>query len=199
MKIILIGAAGTLGRAIENELSARHGIIRAGRNGADVKVDIRSIVSVQEMYAQVGKFDAVVSAAGNLHFGALADMMPEQYAIGLNDKLMGQINLVIAGQGLVNDGGSFTLTSGILGHDPIRGGASASMVNAAIDGFVKAAAIELARGVRINSVSPTMLIESAEAYGPYFRGYKPVAAAEAALAFSKSVEGAQTGKTFHVG
>ena len=199
MKIILIGASGTLGQAIDEQLSARHQIVRAGRGGADVQVDITDLASVQRMYRQVGAFDAVVCAAGNVHFGPLGETTPEQFGIGLKDKLMGQVNLVIAGQHQISDGGSFTLISGILSQEPIRSGSSASMVNAALDAFVGAAAIELPRGVRINSVSPTVFVESMALYGPYFSGFKPVPVADAALAFVKSVEGAQTGKTYRVG
>lgn len=198
MKILLIGANGTIGQAITQELAPRHDIITAGRNSGDVRVDLKDFASVQAMYAQVGAIDAVISAAGNVHFGALADMTPELMGIGLADKLMGQINLVLAGQHVLNDGGSFTLTSGILSHDPIVYGSSASMVNAGIDGFVISAAIELSRGLRINAVSPSVLTESLGSYGPFFRGFESVAAAKVARAFSKSVEGKQTGQVYSV-
>jgi NAD(P)-dependent dehydrogenase (short-subunit alcohol dehydrogenase family) len=198
MKILLIGANGTLGKAVSAELGQRHDIIAAGRSGGE-KVDIADLASVKALLARVGKLDAIVSAAGNVHFGPLADMTPELLGIGLKDKLMGQVNLVLAGQSALNDGGSFTLITGILTHDPIRYGASASMVNGALESFVKSAAIELPRGLRINAVSPTVLVESMDGYAPYFRGYKPVPAAEAALGFAKSVEGAQTGQVFRIG
>jgi NAD(P)-dependent dehydrogenase (short-subunit alcohol dehydrogenase family) len=196
MKILLIGANGTIGQAITQELAPRHDIITAGRNSGDVRVDLKDFASVQAMYAKVGAVDAVISAAGNVHFGALAEMTPELMGIGLADKLMGQINLVLAGQHVLNDGGSFTLSSGILSHDPIVYGSSASMVNAGIDGFVISAAIELTRGLRINAVSPTVLTESLGNYGPFFRGFESVAAAKVARAFSKSVEGKQTGQVY---
>jgi hypothetical protein len=51
----------------------------------------------------------------------------------------------------------------------------------------------------VNSISPTVLLEAMGSYAPYFRGYKPVPAADVALAYAKSVEGMQTGQTFHVG
>ncbi|MFJ1254881.1 short chain dehydrogenase [Cupriavidus sp. CuC1] len=198
MKIILIGASGTLGQAIGRQLGPRHQIVAAGRAGADVQVDIKDPASVRRMYVQVGVFDAVVCAAGNVHFGTLGEMTPEQFSIGLKDKLMGQVNLVTEGQHRIADGGSFTLISGILSQDPIRGGSSAAMVNAALDAFVAAAAIDLPRGIRINSVSPTVFVESMAVYGPYFSGFKPVPVDDAALAFAKSVEGAQTGRTYQV-
>jgi NAD(P)-dependent dehydrogenase (short-subunit alcohol dehydrogenase family) len=125
-------------------------------------------------------------------------MTPDLFAVGIRSKLMGQVNLVMAGTKALNDGGSFTLISGILADDPIRLGTSASMVNGAIESFVKAAAIELPRGIRINAVSPGVFVESMAGYGPFFRGHKPVPVADAALAFSKSVEGALTGQVFQV-
>lgn len=198
MKIIIVGASGTLGQAIVAELGSRHDVIKAGRNGADVQVDIKDPGSVKAMYKQVGPVDAVVCAAGNVHFGALGEFTPEQYEIGLKDKLMGQINLVLAGRSLINTNGSFTLISGVLDRDPIVMGSSAAMVNGAIDAYVRAAAIELPRGIRINSVSPTVFVESMETYGAFFRGFKAVPVADAALAFAKSVEGAQTGQTYRV-
>ena len=198
MKIVLIGASGTLGQAINAALSERHQIIRVGRQSGDLQVDITDSGSIRRLFEQVGSFDALVSATGNLHFGALAEMTEAVYLIGLRDKLMGQVNLVLIGREFITDGGSFTLTSGILSDEPIRFGSSASMVNAAIDGFVRGAAIELPRGLRVNSVSPTVVSESMPGYAPYFRGFKPIPAAEAALGYVRSVEGAQTGQVYQM-
>ena len=198
MKIILVGASGTIGRAIDNELKERHEIIRVGHSSGDLRVNITDPASIRSMFEQAGPFDALISAVGKVHFGALAEMSEAEFAIGLKDKLMGQVNLVLIGRDFANDGASFTLTSGVLSHDPIRYGASASLVNGAIDAFVRSAAIELPRGIRINSVSPTVIEEALPAYAPYFRGYKAVPAALAALAYAKSAEGAQTGQTYRV-
>ncbi|MGH8487248.1 MAG: short chain dehydrogenase, partial [Pseudomonas sp.] len=153
----------------------------------------------RKLFEQTGKFDALVCAAGNVTFATLAEMTEESFALGLKDKLMGQVNLLLIGREFINDGGSFTFTTGITSHDPIRTGTSASLVNGAIDAFVKAAAIELPRGLRVNSISPNVLVEAMPAYAPYFRGFKPVPAADVALAYAKSVEGLQTGQTYHVG
>jgi NAD(P)-dependent dehydrogenase (short-subunit alcohol dehydrogenase family) len=198
MKILLIGAQGTLGRAVAEALAARHQIVAAGRNSGEVRIDLANPDSIAAALAQVGQVDAVVSAAGNVAFAPLLDLTPEQWAIGLNDKLMGQVNLALLAAPYLNDGGSITLTTGILADQPIRYGASASLVNAAVEGFIRAAAIELPRGIRINAVSPNVLEESMPNYGPYFRGFEAVPAARAALAFSRSVEGAQTGQVYKV-
>lgn len=196
MRILLVGATGTIGRAVVAELSPRHEIVAAGRSSGDRQVDITNVQSVRELYAAVGKVDAVACAAGSVHFGPLEAMTPELFEVGLRDKLMGQVNLVLAGRDVVAPGGSFTLISGILSHDPIRFGTSASMVNGAVDSFVRAAAVELPQ--RINAVSPTVLVESMDAYGDYFHGFEAVPARRVALAFSKSIEGSQTGQIYRV-
>ncbi|UCR86315.1 short chain dehydrogenase [Pseudomonas chlororaphis] len=199
MKILLIGANGTIGSAVDKELSQRHEVIRIGRTSGDFRVDISDNASIRALFEQTGKFDALICAAGNVTFAPLGEMNAQHFALGLQDKLMGQVNLLLIGREFANDGASFTLTSGILNRDPIRSGASAALVNGAIDGFVRAAAIELPRGLRVNSVSPTVLVEAMDSYAPYFRGYKPVPGADVALAYAKSVEGLQTGQTFIVG
>jgi NAD(P)-dependent dehydrogenase (short-subunit alcohol dehydrogenase family) len=198
MKVIVVGGTGTLGKAVVQELSPRHEIVTVGRSSGDAQVNITSTESIRKLFEQVGHFDALVSTVGSVHFGAFEEMDESHYAIGIQDKLMGQVNLVLLGREYVNDHGSFTLTSGILSHDPIRYGSSASMVNGAIDGFVTGAAIEMSRGVRLNAVSPGVVQESMEGYGPFFRGHEPVSAARVALAYSKSVEGLLNGQIFRV-
>jgi NAD(P)-dependent dehydrogenase (short-subunit alcohol dehydrogenase family) len=199
MRIILIGASGTIGKAVDAELNARHEVVRVNRKSGDFQVEISDPDSIERLYRQTGTFDALVNTAGNVHFGPFEQFTPAQFEIGLRDKLMGQVNLVTMGLKHIRDGGSFTLTSGLLNDDPIREGVSAAMVNGGLEGFVHGAAIVLPRGVRINVVSPTVVEESLPAYGPYFRGTKAVPASEAALGYAKSVEGAQTGRVYRIG
>lgn len=198
MRIVVVGATGTIGKAVVAALRDRHDIVEVGKRGGQHQVDITDSGSIRALLDKVGRFDALVSAAGKVHFGEFAAMTEAEMAIGLKDKLMGQVNLVLIGRDYANDGGSFTLTSGVLSHDPIRYGASASMVNGAIDCFVRAAAIELPRGLRVNVVSPGVIVESMGLFGEYFRGHEPVPVARVATAYIKSVEGRQTGQVFSV-
>ena len=198
MKVMVIGASGTIGKAVVEELGQRHEIVAVGSRSGEYQADIADIEQVKALFARVGKIDAVVVAAGALHFAPLDSFSTEDFQVGLNSKLMGQVNVAMVARDYLNDGGSITLTSGIVAEEPIRNGASASMVNSAVEGFARSAAIELPRGLRINVVSPTVLAESMPAYGPYFRGFEPVPAERVALAYSRSVEGAQTGQVYRV-
>ena len=199
MRILIVGGSGTVGQAAAKELAKRHDIVRAGRSSGDLTVDVMNEDSVKAMYAKLGKVDAIITCVGHVHFGPVATMSPEQFRKGLNDKLMGQVNLVLLGMNNVNDNGSITLTSGILDRDPVRQGANAAAVNGAIGGFVKGAAIEMPRGIRINAVSPGLLEESAVKYDGFFPGHEPVTSARVGLAYAKSVDGALTGQVISVG
>ncbi len=199
MKILLVGASGTLGQAVARQLGQQHQILAAGRHSGELRVDLTDDASVAELFARTGAVDAVISTAGTLHFGPLQEMTPAQFNVGLQDKLLGQVRLALAAQHHLNSGGSITLTSGIVSAQPIRDGVNATSVNAALEGFVRAAALELLpRGLRINVVSPNVLIESMAAYGPYFPGFEAVSAQRAALAFQRAVEGIQSGETITV-
>jgi len=199
MKILLVGATGTLGQAVARQLGQQHQILDAGRSSGTLRVDLTDDASVSELFARTGAVDAVISTAGKLHFGPLRDMTPERFNVGLQDKLLGQVRLALAAQHPLTAGGSITLTSGIVSAQPIRDGVNATSVNAALEGFVRAAALELLpRGLRINVVSPNVLVESMDAYAPYFPGFEAVTAQRAALAYQRAVEGILSGETITV-
>ncbi len=160
MRILVIGATGTIGHAVVDALQPQHEIVQASRSGGEIHVDISKPETIHAMYATVGRVDAVVSAAGNGAWKPLAQLTDEDYDLSLRDKLMGQINLVRYGIDSMNDGGSFTLTSGVLGRQPTPGSGALAPVNAALDAFARAAALELPRGIRINVVSPPWVSET---------------------------------------
>jgi NAD(P)-dependent dehydrogenase (short-subunit alcohol dehydrogenase family) len=203
LRILLIGASGVLGRAVAAELAPRHDIVTAGSKSGDVRIDIADPASIEAGLAAAGSLDAVACAAGRVNFTPLAAIAPARidqssYGLGLANKLIGQVNLALAARDRLRDGGSITLIAGVLSQTPIAAGSSASMVNAAVEAFVMAAAIELPRRLRINAVSPTVFEESMGDYGPFFRGHDPVPVARAARAFSRSIEGLESGRTYRV-
>jgi len=194
VKILVIGASGAIGSAACEALAAHHEVITAGRNSGDVNVDIANRNSIDDMYQLTGKIDAVVSATGAVHFGPLLEMDEEKFMLGLTNKVMGQVNLVLSGMAFINDGGSFTLTSGILDRDPVRQGCNAATANGALAGFVKGAALEMPRGIRVNVVSPGLLHVSADKYGSLFPGHETVSNERVGRAFRKCVDGAMSGQ-----
>ena len=198
MKVIVIGASGAVGKCAVDELSARHEVIKVGRSSGDIKVDLEDVDRIRAMYREAGKIDAVVSAIGHGHFGAVHEMTAEQFMKGIDHKVLPQVNLVLEGFDFINDGGSFTITSGVLNRDPIPGGSGAAAANGALDGFVIGAAVDMPRGVRINAVSPEVLEVSRQKYDGFFRGHVHVSNAAVGLAYSKAVEGCLNGQVFIV-
>lgn len=198
MRIIVVGSTGTIGTYVAAELEKRHEVIRASANKGPLKVNITSASSIRTMYKFVGKFDAVVCTAGTAYFGPFHAMKEKDLYTGIKSKMMGQINLVMLGKNKISEGGSFTLTTGILYRDPVRGGTALSMVNNAVHGFVLGAAIELKKGVRINAVAPGLAEASAAQLGTFFPGHIPVPMWKIVQGYIKSVEGFGTGQVIEV-
>jgi NAD(P)-dependent dehydrogenase (short-subunit alcohol dehydrogenase family) len=192
MKILIIGATGTIGAPVTQALEARHEVIRASHSRSALKVDLADPASIKRLYATVGRVDAVVSAAGQAAFGPLLALSDADFALGLTNKLMGQVNLVRYGVEVLADGGSFTLTTGILSRQPMPGGAAISMVNAGLEGFVRAAALDLPRGFRINAVAPGWVRETLVAMK--MDPSSGVPAAQVAQSYVRLVEGSMTGQ-----
>lgn len=195
MRILVIGANGLVGGTAVDALQG-HEIVAASRSG-EPAVDATDPASVARLFAEVGEVDAVVVALGSVAFRPLGELTREDYDAAFRSKVLAQLDIVRLGTPFVRDGGSFTLTSGILAREPIATGAAASLVNGAIESFVLAAATELPRGIRVNAVSPSVL-EDAPSYHSSFPGFVPVSSHRVGQAFAKSVLGVQTGQVFPV-
>jgi NAD(P)-dependent dehydrogenase (short-subunit alcohol dehydrogenase family) len=191
MRILIVGASGTIGQAVVAALQPRHEVILASRGKSPEKVELTDVNSIRALYKRVGRIDAVVSVAGEAAYKPLTQLRDEDFAFSVGSKLMGQVNLVRLGIDNVADEGSFTLSSGILATRPTPGGAAISMVNAGLDAFARAAALELPRKIRINSVSPPWVAETLTAMGRDPSGGLP--ASDVARSYVESVEGKQTG------
>jgi NAD(P)-dependent dehydrogenase (short-subunit alcohol dehydrogenase family) len=194
MKIVVIGAGHVGGAAVEALAARGHDVIAATRR-SQPGVDATDPSSIETLFAGVGTVDAVVTALGSAPFKPLADLTREDLAAGYVGKVQTQLDVVRIGTPYLADGGSFTVTTGVLAREPIRTGAASSLANGALEAFVMAAAVELPRGIRINAVSPTVLVE-ATAYHPSFPGFTQVSAAAVGQAYVKAVEGVQTGQVY---
>lgn len=193
MKVLVVGGTGTIGRAAADALrAAGHEVVSAERSGGDLRVDITSPESVRALFKDAGRLDAIVSCAGGAAWKPLAGLTDEDFETSLHYKLMGQVNLARYGADSVADGGSITLTSGVLASEPMQGSAAVSLVNAGLEGFARAAALDMPRGIRINVVSPPWVTETLQAMGMDPSGGMP--AAEVARAYVDAVAGAHNGQ-----
>jgi NAD(P)-dependent dehydrogenase (short-subunit alcohol dehydrogenase family) len=165
MRILIIGASGTIGRAIVAALEPSHELVLASRQTTPIAVDIQDPKSIAAMYRAVRKIDAVICSAGDVAFVPLSQLSDADFDYSLKNMLMGQVNLVRYGLSIVADRGSFTLTAGTLSRLPMHGGAAISLVTAGLEGFVRAAAMEAPRGIRVNIVSPPWVTETLQARG----------------------------------
>ena len=191
MKILVIGATGTIGSAVVAALEDKgHEVVRASRNGP-VAVDMTDPASVEAALTSVRDLDAVVCCAASGRLTPLASASDEDFTAGLHGKLLGQVTLVRRALHLVRDGGSITLTSGVFA-EPTPGGAFGVLVNAGLDAFVAAAAIEMPRGLRLNAVSPGWVSETLEAMGE--DGSQGTPATEVARTYLRAIEGTTQGQ-----
>lgn len=186
MKILLIGATGTIGKAVADKLAAEHQIIHAGYSDGDVRVDLGNSDNILSMFKTTGKVDAIISTAGLASFAPLQQLQDSDYQLALNNKLMGQINLIRIGSEYVSDGGSVTLTSGVLSKEPIPGSASIAMANGALESFVLAAALEETR-INLNVVAPAFVKETMEMMG--MDSSTGISAADTASAYAEALNG----------
>ena len=195
MKIVLIGATGTIGKALSQKLSG-HSLIRVGSSSGDYQVDIEDRASIKALFDKTGDVDAVISTTGMVAFAPVDALSIEQIKDSVNSKLVGQINVFQVGRAYVRNGGSITLTSGVLARYPMTTGSAASTVNAAIDAFVKATAFELNDEIRLNVVSPHFVKETMEMMG--MDSESGISAADTANAYLHALKTPETGKSFDV-
>ena len=194
MKILIIGGNGTIGTRVSAHFLKKHEVIIAGRNSGDVTLDMGDSESIKAMFEKVGKVDAIVCTAGEAKWAEFNSMTEDDFYVGIKSKLMGQVNLVRIGKDYMNPGGSFSLSTGILADHPVVMTTSAAMVNGGIHSFVKAVALELENGIRINVVSSGLVEDAVEKYEAYFPGHNPIPMKKVVNGFVKSVEGKGNGE-----
>ncbi|GAA4478725.1 short chain dehydrogenase [Microbacterium panaciterrae] len=194
MKILIVGASGHVGSAALAALQTRHDVIGVSRTTAP-SVDLRDPRSIVRLFAEIGEVDAVVSAYGSAPFKAVTDLTPDDLVAAFEGKVMSQLNLLRIGLDHVSDGGSFTLTTGVLAREAVPMGSASAMANGAVESFVMSAAAELPRGIRLNAVSPSVLA-TAPHYFDAFAGFEPVPAERVGRAFVRSVEGVGNGRVY---
>lgn len=196
MKIVVIGASGTIGKAVTQLLKDKeHEVITASRS-TQPAVDFTNPASIDEFYNQLDEMDAIVITAGDAAFVSLDKLTDEQIQLSLNSKLMGQINIVRKGLSKLRPNGVFVITGGMLAYSPWPQTSMITMVNAGLEGFVKAAALDLTEGRRIVIVHPPWVAETAAALGMDASPWPN--AAKTAEAYLGAIEGSKNGEPVFV-
>lgn len=137
MNIVDVGT-GTLGSVLIKVLKDnRHEVITVGRKTGDYHADITDIATLKELFAKIGRFDAVANAAGDVSPGPFEELTDGQWAKSIGGKGMGQINVVRAALSHIADKGSFTLISGVLTDEYMHGGTIGTTIKHMVEGFVR--------------------------------------------------------------
>lgn len=198
MRILLVGGTGTIGKAVDAALTARGhdvGVVtRSSRPAIDTSTDA-GIDQILGYIAEAGPVDAVVSTFGSTPFAPFADLDADSFRDAFEGKTLPQIRLALRAAEYLADGGSITLSTGITARTPVATGAASSVASGAVEAFVMAAATGLPRGIRINAVSPGVLLESPGNHAA-FPGFEPVPAERVALSYVRGVENVETGQVF---
>lgn len=161
-RVLVIGSNGLIGSAIVQALKLNYDVIEASRSSKSHPVDISDVESLRTLFNSVGRVDSIICTAGVANFHGFNDATDSDWEFGLSNKLMGQVNVVRLGAEQVNHQGSIILTTGVLSNYPMQGSSIVTTVNAAVDGFVKSAALELKDKIRVNAVSPGWISETLE-------------------------------------
>ncbi len=198
MRILIIGGEGTIGRRVAAHFMQEHEVVVAGRSSEHYKVDIANSNSIINLLDRLGSFDAIICTAGEAKWAPFAELSEKDYYIGIQSKMMGQVNLVRIGRSYLQQGGSITLTTGILADDPVPQTASAAMVNGGIHSFVKAVSLEMIGGMRVNVVSSGVVQDAYAKYKDYFPGHPPISMDRMTLGYVRSVLGKGNGEIIRI-
>jgi NAD(P)-dependent dehydrogenase (short-subunit alcohol dehydrogenase family) len=196
MKTIIIGATGTIGKAITSLIREKgNDVIEASRS-VENHIDIEIPKSIDEFFSKQDSVDAIICVAGDASFGSLNSLTDEQIDLGLKSKLLGQINVVRKGISKLNPNGVIVITGGMLAYSPWPETSNIATANAGLEGFTKAVALELTEGRRIVIVHPPFISETAEAMGMATTPWPN--SSEVANIYLKSVEGKENGEAIFV-
>ncbi len=197
LKIVIVGGTGIIGSAVADALAPMGDVVRVGRTRGDLQVDARSSKDIQSLFANTGPFDHLISlVGGDVPIGPLGSLSPADMTCAFENKVLPQIQLVQLGLAHIRDGGSFTLSAGFLNKEPKPGFAAIAMANGALEGFVASAALDMERGIRINSVSPVFVIESLQRAGLVdMTSFVTMSAADTALAYVAAISGSDNGRS----
>ena len=168
-KVLIIGGSSGIGLATAKAVAAKGGLViivssnqqrinkafkELPTESTGYAIDITNEMQVKSLFETIGIFDHLVFTAGeNLILGNVADTTLETAQNYFNIRYWGAFTAVKYATPFINKAGSIVLTSGIASNRPNKRWAMGASICAAMEGFARAMAIELAP-IRVNIVSP---------------------------------------------
>ncbi|TPM34141.1 SDR family oxidoreductase [Mesorhizobium sp. B2-3-4] len=171
-KILIVGGGSGMGLALARHcVEAGAGVTIAGRGNDRLRqarevlgnptgletavVDVTREDQVAALFAGIGRLDHIVSTAADIEgaYRLLPELDLSAAQRVVDSKLFGPLLLAKHGAPRLAAAGSMTFVSGIAAYRPAARGSVVAAVNAALEGLVRALAVELAP-IRVNAVSP---------------------------------------------
>ena len=191
MKALVVGSNGTIGKEVIKLLREKGYDVMGASRSTQPALDITDPSNIESFYANLGEVDAIICTAGEAAFSFLNKMSEEEIQLTINSKLLGQVNIVRKGLNHLRPGGVFILTGGILAYSPMPQSSMIALVNAGLEGFARAVALELTEGRRIVVVHPAWVAETAAKIGMDPAPWPD--AVKTAEAYLKALDGTQNG------
>lgn len=138
------------GRSEQKLLMAQE---RLGSKVTRRALDIAQEENVASLFASIADLDGIVCTAGETPPGSIDDVDTSVAKHGFDAKFWGQYFIVKHGRKKLNSHGSIVLSSGVFSVRPTKNVSILAAVNGALEGFVRAMAVELAP-IRINLLAP---------------------------------------------
>lgn len=196
MKALIVGPNGTIGKQVTKLLKEKGYEVTGASRSTNPSLDITNLSSIDTFYANLGEMDAIICTAGDAAFSFLNKVSDQEIQMTVNSKLLGQVNIVRKGLKNLRPGGIFVITGGILAYSPIPQTSMIAMVNAGLEGFARAVALELTEGRRIVIVHPEWVAETAAKLGMDPAPFPD--AVKTAKTYLKAIEEAKNGETVFV-
>jgi NAD(P)-dependent dehydrogenase (short-subunit alcohol dehydrogenase family) len=171
-KIMIVGGSSGMGLALAKRcLDDGANVIVVGRNESKLErarevlgntacletivADITQEEQVSNLFKRTGRIDHIVSTAADIEgsYTLLPSLELKAAQKVVESKIFGPMLLAKHGAPVLPSNGSITFVSGIAAYRPAPRGAVVAAVNAALEGLVRALAVELAP-MRVNAVSP---------------------------------------------
>ena len=164
--VLVIGGTSGIGRSVVEQASAAGARVTAASRSADATglpagtavehVDLASTSSVEALFARIGAFDHLVLSAGPGAMGTVRELTSEQARPFMDTKFWGYYEAVRAAADRIAADGSITLVGGAASRKHAPGRPMMAAINAALEAFGKANALDLAP-VRVNVIAPGLV------------------------------------------